>query len=68
MNNDETIKIYVCCPNGECTAYKDALNFLKSYGIEPNIGCDETGHYFEIIVPDDPKFNKELKKRSKGFF
>jgi hypothetical protein len=63
MKPGENIKMYVCCPHDSCDSYKDAISFLLKHGVEPNIGQDDTGHYFEIIIPDDITFQEELNKR-----
>lgn len=63
------MKLYTCCPKAECTTFKDALNFLHSYGIEPSILEDNDGHYFEFNLPEQTddqtqKFYYELSKTS----
>ena len=44
------MKLYVCCPNSDCGAFQDSLTFLKSYGVEPQIKVDKTGHYFKFKI------------------
>jgi len=59
----KNFKIYVCCPKSTCKGYQDCLNFLHDWKIEPNIDSDESGHYFEIMLPQNKEFLAELDKR-----
>jgi hypothetical protein len=45
------MKLYTCCPCEDCGGFQAALSFLHSWGIEPEIGHDEDGHYLEFAVP-----------------
>jgi len=60
-------RLYTCCPDAGCTAFRDSLSFLHSFGIEPDIDVDEDGHhYFEFTIPttwsvdERRKFNKAV--------
>jgi hypothetical protein len=47
------MKLYTCCPHEGCGAFQEALNWLKSWGIEPALEHDGDHHYFEFDFPDD---------------
>ena len=55
------MRIYTCCPHQGCTAYRDGLNFLMNWGIEPEIGMNESGHFFQFVAP---AYWSKSKKRS----
>ena len=47
------IRMYTCCPHEGCGAFQKGFRFLERWGIEPDIGVDENGHYFDFSVPGD---------------
>ncbi len=60
------MRAYTCCPDAGCTTYRDTLSFLKHWSIEPAIGVDDHGHYFEFDVPPYwPK--RKLRAFAKAF-
>ena len=63
-------RLYTCCPNAGCTAFRDTLSFLHSFGIEPSMQVDEDRHhYFEFTIPttwsidERRKFNGSLSDK-----
>lgn len=45
-------RLYTCCPEAGCSAFRDGLAFLHSFGIEPEIAIDDEGnHYFGFSTP-----------------
>lgn len=58
-----TSRIYTCCPEAGCTAYRDSLGFLRGFGIEPAIRFDEDcgAHYFEFTLP--PSWSLRKRRR-----
>jgi len=51
----KTFKFYTCCPKAGCSCNHDAIAFLKSWGIEPELGHDKIGHFLKINVPKAAK-------------
>lgn len=65
------MKLYTCCPVDGCGAHADALNFLKSFGVEPSLQYDdqEQAHFLEFSPPKDERlkpFVHALIRRVKG--
>ena len=56
------MKLYTCCPQRECGGFQEALSFLHRWGIEPEIGVDDDGHYFGFEVPSE-----WVKRRRRAF-
>lgn len=46
------MRVYTCCPHRGCNGFRDALRFLRDWGIEPEIKQDDDGHFFEFDIPD----------------
>jgi len=55
------MKFYTCCPHEGCGGFQSALSFLHSWGIEPEIAVDDTGHYFAFELPTDWPESKRRK-------
>lgn len=51
-------RIYTCCPNNDCDSFQNALGFLKSFGIEPALKCNDEGHCFDFSVPKKWTMNR----------
>jgi hypothetical protein len=51
----ETFQLYTCCPEAECTGYRDAMAFFRTWGIEPSIDYDEIeeSHFFGFVIPEE---------------
>ena len=48
------MRLYTCCPNTDCSGFRDALAFLHGWLIEPQLCADEDGHhYLDFDLPDD---------------
>lgn len=66
------MKIYTCCPHEGCRSFQECLRFLHDWGIEPAIELDDTGHYFEVNIPNDwnkakrLRFERALSERVSG--
>lgn len=62
-------RLRTCCPESGCTGFQKALSFLHSFGIEPEMGLDDDGHYFEFALPkgwslsDRRRFNGAIARR-----
>ncbi len=56
------MKLYTCCPYQGCGAFQKALSFLHGWGIEPEIGLDEDGHFFGFDIP-----RKWSRRRKRAF-
>jgi hypothetical protein len=56
------IRMYTCCPREGCGTFQRGLRFLTSWGIEPEIGVDDEGHYFQFTIP-----RRWARKRSRKF-
>jgi len=59
-------RLYTCCHDPRCTWFQKALSFFDSFGIEPELGLDEDGHYFDFSLPkewvlcDRRRFNEAI--------
>jgi hypothetical protein len=51
----------VCCPDAGCGTYRRTLDWLRSLGMEPSVGEDASGHYFEAQLPDDTTDPKRIE-------
>jgi hypothetical protein len=66
------MRVDTCCPHEGCGAFQEALNWLRSWGIEPAIEFNDGHHYFEFDFPDDwekaqrIEFRWDLCKRTSG--
>ena len=63
-------RLYTCCPNAGCTAFREGLGFLHSFGIEPSMEVDDDGHhFFQFSLPEGwslgrrRRFNKALAEK-----
>jgi hypothetical protein len=65
MNQEKPrMRIYVCCPESGCTSQRNAMNFFRSFGLEPTPGFDEEkGHHYLEVQPDSLS-----RKKRKRFF
>jgi hypothetical protein len=46
------IKLYVHCPDANCGCHQAAVEFLRSWGLEPSFGHDGD-HYLTFVIPAD---------------
>jgi hypothetical protein len=49
-----TIQLRTCCPEN-CGTHAAMIRWLASWGIEPEIGLDEDGHFLECSPPKDER-------------
>jgi hypothetical protein len=53
----------VCCPKSKCSGYREAIEFLTKYGIEPSIGQYPDGHhYLEFEMPEDAERRRVFRE------
>jgi hypothetical protein len=64
-------RLYTCCPHAGCTAFREGLAFLHSYGIEPDLETDEDGnHFFRFSLPNERsldrrrRFNESIARKT----
>jgi hypothetical protein len=50
----------VCCPHDSCGTFQKALNWLKSFGIEPALEHDGEGYYFKFTIPSEWELEKKI--------
>jgi len=55
------MKLYTCCPKETCNSFQKALNWLKSFGIEPALEFDGEFHFFEFDFPDEWGINQRIE-------
>lgn len=56
-----TFRFDVCCPDAGCGVYQQTLNWLRSLGFEPALGCDEDGHYMVVELPVEANDRRRIK-------